>query len=186
MRHVITLVPLSQHLLTTFPTCPLHIIGILPHFYVRILYTLLKLVPWPKLWLPWLVSWHPPQLTPIPWPTPCILSSGRWRPMTNMIGAALWLPVKPWDSLGLLCASHNEQAIIPKHKYSTPFQHFVAEYAAPSTWHAHCPLLCLALPSHLFFLCEVTQELTASVSTLPWFPHLYKGSNNSSQGCYED
>lgn len=60
-----------------------------------------------------------------------------------MIGTTLGLPAKPWDSPGMLSANHNEYLTIPKHKYSTLSQSFMKVKAAPSTCHAHSPLICL-------------------------------------------
>lgn len=75
--------PYSGPTFPTFPACPCHIRGLVPHFYMGVLYTQLELVPLFKFQLPWLCSWHPPKLMPIPWTSLCILQSGKWRPMTN-------------------------------------------------------------------------------------------------------
>lgn len=138
---------------TIFPVCPCHILGILPHFYVEILYTQLQLVPWFKLQLLWLGFWHPPQLMPIPWTSLYVLPSGKWRPWQNRY-TALWLPAIPWDSLGILYANHSKYLRIPKHKYSIPFQNSVAAHKLPLPYMLIVPYSAWLSPSHLLFLRE--------------------------------
>lgn len=58
-----------------------------------------------------------------------------------MIGRTLGSLAEPWDSPGTLSANHNEYLTIPKHKYSTLPQSFMKVKAAPSTCHAHSPLI---------------------------------------------
>ena len=48
-----------------------------------------------------------------------------------MVGTALGLPAKPWDSPGIPRANHNERLIIPKHGCSTPWQKFTDAGQSP-------------------------------------------------------
>lgn len=160
VRHVRTLVPLSQHPLTTFPTCPFHNNWNSASFNSAYPAKTGTPAQTPSSLAGFLTS---SQIYPIPWISSCFLPSVKWRPMKNMVRTALGLATKPWESRSPMClwngVSHNSKAQI---------LYTLSELCGctrSSTRHAHYLLLCQASPSYLF-LCEVTQEFVASVSAL--------------------
>ena len=101
-----------------------------------------------------------------------LVYSSKWEMKTYdkldiLLETALWLPVKTWDSLGMLWANHNEHSTNPKHKYIL-YSLLELHGCTSISLYLTCPLFPTLpeQPSHLLVLCEVSQKSVASVSAL--------------------